>query len=166
MGKDCKGCGGSGRVRDRERIRVTIPQGVKEGSKVRVAGKGEEGLNGGPAGDLYLLIHIKPHPFLKREGDKLYMEVPVTVREAMAGGEITIPTIEGRVNVKVPPGSQNGQTLRLKGKGPVDPKTKVRGDLMVKLIVKVPKTDDPEMIKAVERLDEFYHGDVRAGIHL
>ena len=165
-GKACGACGGNGLVLGTEKIRVTIPQGVKKGSKVRVAGKGEPGSNGGSPGDLYLIVHIKPHPLLKREGDNLYMEVPVTVREAMAGGRITIPAVDGQVQVKVPPKSQSGQTLKLKGKGAVNPKTKKRGDLMVKLIVKVPKTDDREILEMVEKIDRHYKEDVRKDIHL
>jgi molecular chaperone DnaJ len=166
IGKPCPVCGGSGRVLGTERIKVTIPQGVREGSKVRVAGKGEPGADGGPPGDLYLIIHVQPHPLLTRDGDSLYMEVPVTVREAMAGATITIPTIDGTVNLKVPPGSQSGQTLKLRGKGAVNPKTKQRGDLMVKLVVKVPKTDDPEILEAVKEMDRLYKEDVRASVKL
>lgn len=146
-GQSCSQCGGNGHVLGTENIKVTIPPGVKEGSRVRVAGKGEPGTNGGQPGDLYLIIHIKPHPYLKREGDNLYMEVPVTVHEAMAGADVTIPTIDGQVKVKVPPKSQSGQTLKLKGKGAVNPKTKQKGDLMVKLAVKVPRTDDQEVME-------------------
>jgi len=145
---------------------VTIPQGVKEGSKVRVAGKGEPGFNGGQPGDLYLIIHIQPHPFLKREGDNVLMEVPVTVGEAMVGSTITIPTIDGPVNVKVPAKSQSGQSLRLKGKGAMNPKTKQKGDLMVKLVVKVPKTDNKEILEAAEKMDKFYQEDLRKDIRL
>lgn len=165
-GKPCPLCGGSGRVMGTERIRVSIPAGVKEGSRVRVAGKGELGVDGGAPGDLYLIIHIRPHPILTREGDNLHMEVPITVREAVAGATITIPTVNGAVNVKVPPGSQSGQTLKLRGKGAVNPKTKERGDLMVKLIVKVPKTDDREILEAAGKMDRFYKEDVRASIRL
>ncbi|MBN2124220.1 MAG: DnaJ domain-containing protein, partial [Deltaproteobacteria bacterium] len=166
VGKPCSRCGGSGHVTGTERIRVTIPQGVKEGSRVRVAGKGEPGWNGGPAGDLYLVVAISPHPILRREGDDLHMEVPVTVAEAMAGGTIRIPTVEGAVNLKVPPGSQSGQTLKLRGKGAVNPKTKQRGDLLVKLIVKVPRTDDREVLESVKKMERHYGGDVRAGLRL
>jgi len=165
-GRTCSQCRGSGQVLGRERIRVTIPQGVKDGSKVRVAGKGEPNFDGGQPGDLYLKIHTRPHPLLKREGDNLYMEIPVTVREAMAGGTVTLPTIEGQVNLKIPPKSQSGQTLKLKGKGAVNLKTKQRGDLMVKLVVKVPKTDDREILKTVERMDKLYQEDLREEIRL
>jgi len=166
VGKPCSQCGGSGQVIGTETIRVTIPQGVKEGSKVRVAGKGEPGFYGGPPGDLYLIIHIEPHPILTREEDNLHMDVPVTVREAILGGTITIPTAEGEVNLKVPPGSQSGQTLKLKSKGAMNPKTKQRGDLMVKLIVKVPKTDDHEILEAVRKMDRYYEEDVRRTLRL
>lgn len=166
VGKACPQCGGSGRVVGTEKIKVSIPPGVKEGSKVRVAGKGEPGLNGGKPGDLYLIIHVKPHPFLKREVNDLYMEVPVTVREAIAGGTITIPTIEGLIKLKVPPKSQNGQTLKVKGKGAVKAKSKERGDLMVKLVVKVPQTDDKEVLESAEKMDRHYEEDVRAKITL
>jgi molecular chaperone DnaJ len=165
-GKGCSQCGGSGQVLGVEKVRVTIPQGVKEGSRVRVAGKGGPGLNGGKPGDLYLIIHVKPHPLLKREGDNLLMEVPITVREAMAGGTITIPIIDGQVRVKVPPGSQSGQVLKVKGKGAISAKTKQQGDFMVKLVVKVPQTDDREVLEAVEKMDRLYKEDVRARIRL
>ena len=166
IGKPCAQCGGSGQIVGTEKIKVVIPPGVKEGSKVRVAGKGEPGLNGGQPGDLYLIIHVKVHPFLKREGDDLCMEVPVTVREAMAGGTITIPTIDGTVKVKVPPKSQSGQTLKLKGKGAARVKSKQRGNLMVKLIVKVPQTDNREILEGAEKMDRYYKEDVRAKIRL
>ncbi|MFC1867551.1 molecular chaperone DnaJ [Thermodesulfobacteriota bacterium] len=165
-GKSCSKCAGKGQRLGTERIKVVIPKGVKEGSKVRVAGKGEPGLNGGQPGDLYLIIHVKSHPFLRREGDNVFMDVPVTVGEAMAGGTITVPTIDGRVNVKVPPRSQSGQTLRLKGKGAVNIKTKKRGDLMVRLTVKVPQTDDEEILKAAEKMNRFYEEDPRGNIRL
>ena len=165
-GDPCSECGGRGQTVGTEKIRVVIPQGVREGSKVRVAGKGEPGLDGGQAGDLYLVIRIKPHPLLKREGDNLYMDVPVTVGEAMAGGTITIPTVDGDVNLKVPARSQSGQTLKLKGKGAINVKTKQRGDLMVKLMVKVPKTDDGEILQAVRKMDQYYEEGLRRDIRL
>ena len=166
VGKPCKRCGGAGQSMDTEKIRVTIPKGVKEGQRVRVTGKGEPGSNGGKPGDLYLIIHISPHPVLKREGDNLRMDVPVTVHEAMAGATITVPTVDGQVKVKVPPKSQSGQTLKLKGKGAFNPKTKSSGDLMIKLIVKVPQTDDGEILKSVESLEGLYGGDLRRNIRL
>lgn len=165
-GQACSQCGGSGQVSGRDRIKVVIPQGVKEGFKVRVAGKGEPGTNGGQPGDLYLVIRVKAHPFLRRDGDNLYMDVPITVREAMAGGSITVPTMEGNVNVKVPPKTQSGQNLKLKAKGAVNPKTKQRGDLLLKLIVEVPQTDDQEILQAAEKMERHYQTDLRGHIKL
>jgi molecular chaperone DnaJ len=166
VGKACSQCMGSGSVLATDRIRVTIPQGVKEGSKVRLAGKGEPGFSGGNPGDLYLIVHVKEHPLLTRRDDDLFMEVPITISEAVKGGTITIPTIDGPVRVKVPPGSQSGQSLRLKGKGALNMKTKTHGELMVKLIVKVPQTEDAEAIDTVSKLDKFYKGDLRENIKL
>ena len=166
IGKPCSRCGGNGRLMTTEVIKVTIPKGVHEGSKVRVAGKGEPGRNGGPPGDLYLIIHIKAHPFLKREGDNLLMDVPVTIREAMAGGQILVPTVGGKIKVKVPPKSQNGQTLRLREKGAVNLKTKKRGDLLVKLVIKVPHTEDEEILEAAAKMDRLYKKDIRAELKL
>lgn len=165
-GSPCSNCGGQGQVIGTERIRVSIPKGVKEGSKVRISGKGEPGINGGQAGDLYLIVHIKPHKFLRREKDDLYLDVPVTVGEAISGGTISVPTIDGSVNLKIPPGSQSGQTLRLKGKGAVDLKTGNRGDMMVKLIVKVPQTDDKEVIGAAKKMESHYSGNIRKNLKI
>lgn len=165
-GKPCPQCSGQGQVYATERIRVTIPKGVKEGSKVRIAGKGEPGLNGGKPGDLYLLIHIKPHDTLKRENDDLYLDVPVTVNEAISGGTVSVPTIDGMVNLKIPKGSQSGQTLRLKGKGAINLKTGKKGDMMVKLIVKVPKADNEGLVSAAKKMDEYYKEDVRKNLRL
>jgi molecular chaperone DnaJ len=162
----CPNCKGAGVIMGTERIRVNIPQGIKEGSKVRVSGKGEPGTGGGPSGDLYLRIRIKPHPFIKREEDHLRMEVPVTVGEVMAGGKITIPTLDGKVNLTIPAGSQNGQTLKLGGKGAVNPKTKKKGDLLVHLVVKVPKTKDEKILEAAKEMDNYYKGDIRGDIRL
>jgi molecular chaperone DnaJ len=166
VGRPCAQCGGSGQAVGNERIRVTIPRGVREGSRVRVAGKGEPGINGGAPGDLYLVIRIQPHSILKREGDDLLMEVPVTIAEAMAGGTITVPTVDGAVNLKIPAGSQSGQVLKLKGKGAVNAKTKKHGDLLVKLVVKVPKTKDKEILELARRMDDSYTEDVRKSVRL
>lgn len=166
IGKPCPKCGGRGQVQGSERIKVTIPRGVKDGSRVRLAGKGEPGVGGGPSGDLFLVIRLRPHPFLERKGDDLHMEVPVTVREAVAGGRITVPTVDGEIRVKVPAGSQSGQTLKVRNKGAFNPKTGQAGDLMIKLIVKVPKSDDPGVVEAAEKMDRFYGWDVRRDIRL
>jgi molecular chaperone DnaJ len=133
---------------------------------VRVAGKGEPGTGGQGPGDLYLVIRVKPHPLLERKDDDLHMEVPITVNEAMAGAVITIPTLEGQVKLKVPPNSQSGKILKLKAKGAPNLKTKQNGDLYIRLMVKIPETDDKIMLDAVKKLDGFYSSDVRGGIIL
>ncbi len=165
-GRPCPQCMGSGHVNAADRIRVTIPRGVKEGSRVRLAGKGGQGQDGGQPGDLYLIVHVKDHPLLRRDGDDLFMEVPITVGEAVKGASIEIPTVDGPIKVRVPPGSQSGQTLRLKGKGAMNMKTKTRGELMVKLIVKVPQTEDKEVLEAAEKMEKFYKSDLRSNITL
>ncbi len=164
LGPPCPECGGKGQRQVTEKIRVTIPKGVREGARVRVAGKGEAGAGGGPAGDLYLLIHIQPHPLLRREGDDLHMDVPVTVQEALAGATITVPTPDGAVNLKVPAGSQSGRVLKLKGRGAVNMKTRQPGDLLARLAVRVPKSQDKEVLKAAETLQKHYERDVRGDL--
>ncbi|MBU4054243.1 MAG: J domain-containing protein [Proteobacteria bacterium] len=165
-GKICPQCGGTGRSSQTERIKVNIPKGVKEGSRVRVSGKGEPGFNGGESGDLYLILRLKPHPFLERKGDDLTMDIPITVYEAMAGGAITVPTLEGQVKVKIPPKSQNGRVLKLKEKGADNTKTGKKGNLLIRLIIKVPETDDQEMLDLVKRTESLYKTDVRSGIQI
>lgn len=149
-----------------ESIDVKIPAGIEDGGKIRLAGKGEPGLNGGQPGDLYITIRVAPHPYFKREGNSLRIEVPITVLEAMKGTEISVPTITGDVRLKVPPGSKSGQVMRLKGKGVYNLKTKTTGDMYVTLRVQTPSTDDPEALKAAETLERFYQGDIRRDIGL
>jgi DnaJ-class molecular chaperone len=149
-----------------ETIDVNVPAGVDDGSRIRLSGKGEPGAAGGPAGDLFVTIRVKPHPLFRREGDNLRMDVPVTVAEAMKGAEISVPTINGSVQLRVPPGTKSGQVLRLKGKGVPNLKTKGPGDLFVTLRVQVPSSSDAEAIQAAETLDKYYSGDLRAGLRI
>lgn len=166
VGKPCSACGGTGFVEGTETIRVTIPPGVDEGSRVRVAGKGSPGTGGGPPGDLYLVIHVKPHPFLTRKGDDIYMDLPVTVGEVLAGAKVEVPTVDGVISLKIPPGSQNGRILRVKGKGVMNPKTKKRGDLLVRLSVRLPEGDSDELRNAAQVMDRYYKYDPRKDIRL
>ncbi|MBN1828401.1 MAG: molecular chaperone DnaJ [Deltaproteobacteria bacterium] len=166
VGEPCSQCRGAGTVRAAERIKVKIPAGVSDGSKVRVTGKGEPGSQGGSPGDLYIVTRVRPHQLLSRKGNDLYMDVPVTVHEALAGSVITVPTADGAIRVKVAPGSQSGQVLRLKGKGAPDPKLKSKGDLMVRLLVKVPRKGIADAVKAAKAMEEFYDGDIRRDIRL
>lgn len=164
VGKHCPNCRGSGAVQGIERINVVIPPGVKNGFKLRLAGKGEPGGPQGKPGDLYLTVHVEEHPLLKREDDNLSMEIPITVGEAMEGRTITVPIPDGRINVRIPPKSQSGQRLKVRGKGAQNPKTKQRGDLFIKLLIKVPKTENKEALEAAEKIDSLYTENVREGI--
>ncbi|AZB44910.1 molecular chaperone DnaJ [Bacillus sp. FJAT-42376] len=113
----CSTCGGDGTVKKRKKIKVNIPAGVDDGQQLRVAGQGEPGVNGGPAGDLYVVFQIKPHDFFQRDGDDVYCEMPLTFAQAALGDEIHVPTLHGKVKLKVPAGTQAGTKFRLKGKG-------------------------------------------------
>ncbi len=149
-----------------ETIDVNVPAGVDEGSRIRLAGKGEPGPDGGPPGDLYVKIHVTEHPYFKREGDNLRLELPVTVAEAMKGVETSVPTVTGAVQLKVPPGTKSGQVLRLKGKGVPNLKTKTPGDMFVVIRIQAPSTQDPEAIEAAETLERFYKTDLRGSLRL
>jgi molecular chaperone DnaJ len=113
----CRTCGGNGLVQKSEHINVKIPSGVDNGSRVRVAGMGGPGEQGGPAGDVYIVTKVRPHGYFERKGDNLYSEVKVTMKEAVLGDKVEIPTVDGMVWLTLPPGVQTGQQLKLKGKG-------------------------------------------------
>ncbi len=134
-----------------ETVQVRVPPGAHEGSRVRIAGQGGPGVGGGEPGDLLLTIHVTPHPHFKREGDDLYLDVPITIGEAYRGEKVKIPTTDGEVTLKVPPRTQSGTVTRLRGKG-VQRKGKEPGDLYVKFVVHVPTVEDPEVAKAIEVL--------------
>lgn len=146
---------------------VRIPPGVSEGQKLRLRGRGMPGRDGGPPGDLMIEVHVDPHPILKRDGADLLLDVPVTVKEALMGAKIDVPTLEGPVKLTVPPGAQSGTKLRLKGKGGPLPSGSGRGDLMVTLVVKLPpRTDSAAAREAAEQLEALYDGPVRQGLQI
>ncbi|MED4344723.1 molecular chaperone DnaJ [Heyndrickxia coagulans] len=113
----CKTCGGTGRVKKRRKIHVKIPAGIDDGQQLRVAGQGEPGINGGPAGDLYIIFHVRPHELFERDGDDIYCEIPIAFTQAALGDEIEVPTLHGKVKLKIPAGTQSGTKFRLRGKG-------------------------------------------------
>jgi molecular chaperone DnaJ len=113
----CATCGGTGKVRKSKKIHVKIPAGIDDGQQLRMAGQGEAGVNGGPAGDLYVVFHVRSHEFFERDGDDIYCEMPITFVQATLGAEIEVPTLHGKVKLKVPAGTQTGTKFRLKGKG-------------------------------------------------
>lgn len=165
-GKPCPHCGGSGRVTTSERLTVKIPAAVDEGSRIRLAGKGASRTPGGPAGDLYLGIRIRPHPSLERKGPDLFLDLPITVGEAVSGATVTVPTPSGEVKLKIPAGSQSGQKLRLKGKGVTDPKTHTSGDLYVKLMIQIPDNGGESARQAADALESYYSENPRKNLHL
>lgn len=161
--RPCAACSGAGVKEASERLHVRIPAGVDTGSRVRVAGKGGAGGARGPAGDLYLRITVRPHALLERRGDDLYMPMPVTVSEAMLGAAVEVPTADGPVRVKVPPHSQAGRQLRVKGRGVPHLRGDGRGDLYLTLAVHVPDRDDADAAAAARTLDAAYSRNPRDG---
>lgn len=157
----CKKCGGRGRTVYTESVKVKIPAGVDNGSIVKLKGMGNAGMGGGPSGDLLIEITIKPHPFFKRKGNDIYVQLPVTFGEAVFGAKVEVPTIDGATVMKLPPGTQGGQRFKLTGKGFISPKTKQRGDEYVDIKIVVPK-DIPESAKdAINKIEALYKEDPR-----
>jgi curved DNA-binding protein len=148
-----------------EPVTVRIPPGAEEGSRVRIKGQGAASPNAGPNGDLILVIHVEPHPLFKRDGDDLELEVPIWVSEAIKGAKVKVPTFEGDVTVKVPPGTQSGTKLRLRGKGVVR-KGRDPGDLYVRFMVHVPPSTSPRLLELADEVAELETGDVRANLHI
>ena len=135
----CKTCAGSGRVRKEKTLNVSIPPGVEEGTRIRLAGEGEAGFRGGPAGDLYIFLSIKPHRIFKRDGANTYCSVPIKLSVASLGGYIEVPTIDGgRVKVTIPEGTQTGHQFRLKGKGMSVLRSQAHGDMYIEVSVETP----------------------------
>ncbi len=150
--KPCRQCQGEGRLEKMSRIMLKIPAGIADGSRVRSSRNGEAGTRGGPHGDLYVVIHIKEHKIFQREDDNLYCEVPIPFSSAALGGELDVPTLEGKAHLKVPAGTQSGQIFKLRGKGIVNVNGRERGDLLARLIVEVPTRLNAEQR---QKLEEF-----------
>src|SRR6266480_468136 len=153
--KPCRQCDGEGRVEKLSRVKLKIPAGIGEGSRLRSSRNGEAGIRGGPQGDLYVVIHIKEHKVFQRDVDNLYCEVPIPFSVAALGGEIDVPTLEGRAHLKVPPGTQSGQMFRLRGKGIANVNGRGRGDLLARLIVEVPSHLNVEQRRKLEEFAEL-----------
>jgi molecular chaperone DnaJ len=154
--RPCSNCGGSGYIRKPETFEVRIPPGVDTGSRVRVPGKGNAGLRGGPPGDLFIVTEVEPHPVFERKGDNIVVKLPVTVSEAALGAKVEVPTIDGMSTIKIPPGTQSGQKLRLRGKGPPSLRGEARGDQIVEVEVRVPRVVDErskEILRELARLN-------------
>lgn len=135
----CDSCQGGGRVQKTKSLQITIPAGIEDGTRMRLAGEGEAGMRGGPAGDLYVFVNVRPHKFFRREGANLYCRAPVSFNVVALGGEVEVPTIDGKcAKVKIPAGTQTGQQFRLKGKGMSILRSPSRGDLYVEIVVETP----------------------------
>ncbi|HEY3158113.1 MAG TPA: molecular chaperone DnaJ [Vicinamibacterales bacterium] len=149
----CPTCRGAGRVQHQRKLTVKIPAGIATGQRLRLSGEGESGAGGGPAGDLYVVVHVQEHPFFHREGNDLFCEIPLNYPTAALGGEITIPTLEGEETFKVPEGTQSGATFRLRGRGMPDVVSgRSRGDLLVTVKVVTSKKMTKEQRKLLEQL--------------
>jgi molecular chaperone DnaJ len=161
----CRTCGGEGRVARMETLDVRIPPGAQTGSRVRVAGRGNVGLHGGPPGDLYIVMKVEPHPFFDRRGDDLFTVVPITVTEASLGAKVEVPTIDGRAQVRIPPGTNSGKKLRLREKGaPSARHAGKRGDQIVEVQVVVPKPEDERVRNLLKELSKIDPEDPRREI--
>ncbi|HXU47845.1 MAG TPA: molecular chaperone DnaJ [Candidatus Binatia bacterium] len=161
----CRNCGGEGRVQKVDTLDVRIPPGAQTGSRVRVAGRGNVGVQGGPPGDLYIIMNVQPHPFFDRRGDDLYTVVPITVTEASLGAKVEVPTIDGRSQVRIPPGTNSGTKLRLREKGaPSARQSGKRGDQIVEVQVVVPKPEDERVRTLLRDLAKLEPEDPRGEI--
>ena len=155
----CSACGGRGRVQEEKSLSVKIPAGVDSGDRIRLAGEGEAGENGGPPGDLYVQVAIRPHPIFQREGANLHCEVPISFPTAALGGDLEVPTLDGRVTLKIPEGTQTGGMFRLRGKGVRSIRGSGVGDLVCKVAVETPVNLDKRQKELLRELDDsMYHG--------
>src|SRR5579872_4420788 len=160
----CPTCHGDGRLAHTETVEVRIPAGAQDGSRLRVAGKGNAGTMGAPPGDLYITTHVEEHPLFKREGDNIHMQVPVTIWEAGLGTKIEVPTIDGKTLLKIPPGTQNNQKFRLRDRGVPNTRKGTKGDQIVQVVLKAPEIRDEKTKELLRELAELHPEDPRAGL--
>jgi molecular chaperone DnaJ len=156
----CAKCGGAGRVTRERTLSVNIPPGVEDGTRIRLAGEGEAGLRGGPAGDLYIFLAIKPHEFFQRDGADVFCKVPISMVTGALGGQIEIPTLDGSVTrVRVPEGTETGKQFRLKGKGMPVLRSKTHGDMYIQVEVETPKNLTRRQRELLEEFERESHKD-------
>jgi molecular chaperone DnaJ len=152
----CTTCRGTGKVKNHKTLSVKIPAGVDEGDRIRLAGEGEAGQNGGPAGDLFVVVHLKAHDVFQREGDNLICEMPISFTAAALGGELEIPTLDGKATIKIPAETQTGQLFRLRGKGIKGVRSNAPGDLLCQVVIETPvKLSDrqKELLRELEEIN-------------
>jgi molecular chaperone DnaJ len=155
----CQPCDGSGRVKSTKTLEVRIPSGIDDGMRIRLSGKGEPGVNGGPPGDLYVEVHIKEHAVFQRDGDDLHCEMPVSIVQATLGGEIEIPTLNGKAVFTIPEGTQTGKTFRLRGKGIKGVRASYPGDLFCHVLVETPVKLSEKQKDLLRELDKSMRAD-------
>lgn len=149
----CPGCHGAGRIKQHKTLSVKIPAGVDEGDRIRLSGEGEAGVNGGPSGDLYVVIHLKPHTVFQRDHNDLHCEMPISFTAAALGGEIEIPTLDGYAKIKVPPETQTGKVFRLRGKGIKGVRSSTVGDLLCHVVIETPINLTPRQRELLAELE-------------
>ncbi|WNO08233.1 molecular chaperone DnaJ [Teredinibacter sp. KSP-S5-2] len=154
----CRDCHGQGRVEETKTLSVKVPPGVDTGDRIRLAGEGEAGIDGGPSGDLYVQVSVKEHDFFTRDGKNLYCEVPISIFEACLGGDIDVPTLDGRVKLKVPAETQTGKLFRLRGKGVVPVRGGAAGDLLCRVVVETPVNLSKRQKELLEELKNSLQG--------
>ncbi|MBV9233086.1 MAG: DnaJ domain-containing protein [Candidatus Eremiobacteraeota bacterium] len=154
----CSQCHGTGRVLSNKRFEVSIPRGIREGQRIRLAGQGGAGVNGGPNGDLHLIVTLNDDPTFKRKGDDLYVDLPVSIYDLVLGGEVDVPTLSGQVAMTIPAGTQNNRLLRLSGRGMPQVKGKGTGDQYVRLIGQLPQNLSDKEKKLFKELASLHNG--------
>jgi molecular chaperone DnaJ len=160
MDEPCTDCGGQGRRQENRKLSVDIPKGIEDGTRIRLANEGEAGLRGGPPGDLYIFISVRPHDLFQRDGADLYARVPIALTTAALGGEFEVPTLDNaRAKVKVSAGTQSGQRVRLRGKGMPVLRSKDMGDLYVQLDVETPRNLNKRQRELLEEFAKVSHKD-------
>ena len=155
--KPCTKCHGQGKLKSQKTLEVKVPAGIDEGMRIRSTGNGEPGINGGPPGDLYVEVHIKPHPVFERDGDDLHCQMPISFATAALGGEIEVPTLGGKASFPVPEGTQGGKTFRLRGKGIKGVRSGYPGDLYVHVVVETPVKLTDEQKNLLRQFDTSVH---------
>ncbi len=161
----CDACLGQGRVRRPKKLAVKVPSGVDNGDRIRLAGEGEAGRNGGPPGDLYVEVHVRDHPIFERDGEHLTCEVPISFGTAALGGTLAVPTLDGEVTIKVPPETQSGRVFRLRDKGVKPVRGGARGDLFCRVVIETPVNLSADQRELIRKLEESLQGDGHAHRH-
>ncbi len=159
----CNTCHGTGRQKKTSKVKVTIPAGIDDGQRLRLAGQGEDGLNGGPAGDLYIVFYVEPHEYFQRHGDDIHLEVPVSFSQVALGAEIEVPTVDGKVELKIPAGSQTGRKFRLRDRGVKNVHGRGRGHQYVTIRVVTPSTLTERQKELLREFAEIQGDDLDEG---